>query len=582
VITAQGITSTLSPETLRSWPVFIVTLGWSTVIHFLDVTTDGSDNPALRIAVVLAAHLITFSVVWLIAGFLRWLPPVLGALSMIPAAGIVGMLRGFVFAYLLFASGIDSEPLVSYRVFGGFAAITLPIMITAIIVKQVRDFQSTRSRLFAETAQLESALAEARMTLDSDMRERSATIRETILGSLQRWQGASAVEAAATIKQTMDDIVRPLSHRLDSAEPAWTPRETTQQASKVRWREALIGLFEPRNLRPTAIAITTTGFGVNFLFQHQTIPEALYALTAILGLTWLSLAGLRRVLYRVSNTRHRMVPGVYAFGVFASAVIVGLAVSPIRADSPEPFALLIYALIFVFAFAVLFSTAASASEQARDANRRLADAADRLAWEVARMSEEIRQLTQAMARDLHGRVQTGFMAALMKLHKALDSGNTDINQLTTDTVAELERIVSTIGTLETEGPHSLASIFDKVSGMWEEVATIHIDITELTLADIERDAVLSRTLADLIPELVFNAIRHGGATEVTLTLRPNRPGVLAVRCLDNGAGPQKSSKIGLGTKLLTSCALKWRRFRDAQTTVTELTLPISPASGNNC
>jgi signal transduction histidine kinase len=581
VITASGITSILSPATLRSWPVFVVSLGWSTVIHFLDVSTDASENPLLRVAVVVLSHLIMFVGVWLVVGLLSRLPPIVGSLAMIPAAGAFGMLRGFVFANLLFTSGLDPEPLMSYRVFGGFASITLPMMMTAIIVKQVEDFQDTRSRLFAETARLESALAQARTTLDDDTRKRSATIRDTILGSLKRWEGTSAVEAAATIQQTMDDIVRPLSHRLESDESQWSPQETTQQEAKVRWREALIGLFEPRNLHPAAIAITATGFGVNFLFQHETPLEAIYALSVILGLTWVCFAGLRRVLSRVSETRQHLVPVVYIAGVFTIATIIGLTVSPVRADSEEPFVLLFYALIFISAFAVLYSIAASASEQAREANRRLADATDQVAWEVARMSEEIRQRTQAIARDLHGRVQTGFMASLMKLHKVLESGHSDINQLTSDTIGELEKIVSSIGSLDDEAPQSLDTIFEKVSDTWQGVATVHIDITGITVPDIERDALVSRTLTDLVPELVFNAIRHGSATEVTLTVHPTRSGALVVSCRDNGTGPEKSSRIGLGTKLLDSCSITWRRFRHSQTTVTELTLPFFPTHSTN-
>jgi signal transduction histidine kinase len=570
------VTSLLDPMTLRSWPVFLVVLLWSGVIHFLDVMTNSPGNYTLRAGVVLLAHIPTFAGVWLAVGVIRRLPPYAASLAMIAVAIVFGMVRGVIFAYLLYWAGLDLVPLVAYRFFGGPSSVTLPMMMTAIIVKQVEDFQTTRSRLFAETARLESALAEARTTLDDDTRKRSATIRDTILGSLKRWEGTSAVEAAATIQQTMDDIVRPLSHRLDSDESQWSPQETTQQVAKVRWREALIGLFEPRNLHPAAIAITATGFGVNFLFQHETPLEAIYALSVILGLNWVCFAGLRRVLYRVSDTRQHLVPGVYIAGVFTIATIIGLAVSPIRADSEEPFVLLFYALIFIFAFAVLYSIAASASEQAREANRRLADATDQVAWEVARMSEEIRQRTQAIARDLHGRVQTGFMASLMKLHKVLESGHTDINQLTSDTIGELENIVSSIGSPDNEAQQPLDTIFEKVSDTWRGVATVHIDITGITVPEIERDALLSRTLTDLVPELVFNAIRHGSATEVTLTVHPTRFGALVVSCRDNGTGPEKSSRIGLGTKLLDSCSIRWRRFRHAQTTVTELTLPFFP------
>jgi len=574
------VASYLSPQTLRSWPVFLVTLGWSAVIHFLDVMTNDPGNYLLRVGVIVVSHLIMFAGVWLLVGVLVKLPALYGALAMIPVAIAVGMFRGVIFAHLLFAAGLDPEPLISYRLFGGFASITLPMMITAVILQQVRDFQKTRGRLLAETARLESALDEARSQLETDTTARSADIRDTILGSLQRWQGTSAVEAAGTIQQTMDEIVRPLSHRLDSDELAWSPSDTAQQAAKVNWREALIGIFEPRNLHPPAIALTATAFGVNFLFQHQTPAEALYALAMILVLNWGCFVGLRRVLYLVSKRLDGAVPGVYLAGVLTTGAIVGLAMSPIRADTEDPFALLFYSLIFVSAFAGLYSIAASASEQAREANRRLAEATQEVAWETARVSEEIRQARQVMAKDLHGRVQAGFMSSLLKLQKAIEGGHADIHQLTTDTIDELEEIVSSIGVLDNSAPQSLHNTVDKVRDTWNGVATITLEATTMTLTDIERDPVVSRTLNDLVPELVFNAIRHGSATEVNLTMEVQSSGALAVTCTDNGTGPVESPQSGLGTKLLDNCALTWTRYRQSQTTVTELTLPFSPTPGN--
>jgi signal transduction histidine kinase len=542
--------------------------------------TNDPGNYLLRVGVVVVPHLIMFAGVWLLVGVLVKLPALYGALAMIPVAIAAGMFRGVIFAHLLYVAGLDPEPLISYRLFGGFASITLPMMITAVILQQVRDFQETRGRLLAETARLESALDEARSQLETDTTARSAAIRDTILGSLQRWQGTSAVEAAGTIQQTMDEIVRPLSHRLDSDELAWSPTDTAQQAAKVNWREALIGIFEPRNLHPPAIAITATAFGVNFLFQHQTPAEALYALGMILVLNWGCFAGLRRVLSLVSKRLDGAVPGVYLAGVLTTGAIVGLAVSPIRADTEEPFALLFYSLIFVSAFAGLYSIAASASEQAREANRRLAEATQEVAWETARVSEEIRQARQVMAKDLHGRVQAGFMSSLLKLQKAIEDGHADIHQLTTDTIDELEEIVSSIGVLDHTTPQSLVNTVDKVRDTWSGVATITLEATTMPLKDIERDPVVSRTLTDLVPELVFNAIRHGSATEVNLTMEVQSQGALAVTCTDNGTGPKKSPQSGLGTKLLDNCALTWSRSRQSQTTVTDLTLPFSPTPSN--
>ena len=577
---AARITSILSPGTLRSWPVFWVTLAWSAVIHFLDVITNSPGNYLLRIGVVAASHLVTFAGVWLIALLLLRLPELVGALAMIPASVAAGMLRGLVFANLLYTAGLDPEPLMSYRVFGGFASITLPMMITAVILKQIRDFQETRGRLLAETERLESTLDEARRQLEIDTTERSATIRDTILGSLGRWEGTSAGDAAGTIQQTIDEIVRPLSHRLDSDELAWSPTETAEHVARVNWREALTGIFEPRNLHPLAIALTATGFGVNFLFQHQSPLEAVYGLAVILSLNWICFTAVRRGLYRVAETQEKFVLIAYLSGVVLTGAIVGLAVSPIRANTEEPFALLLYSLIFVLAFALLYSSAASASEQAQEANKRLEEATHQAAWETARASEEIRQARQMMSKDLHGRVQSGFMASLLKLQKAIEQGHKDVTQLTTDTINELEEIVSSIGVLDDRTVQPLAATIEKVQDTWNGVASITLDTTNLTLDEIDRDPVVARTLADVIPELVFNAIRHGGATDVSMSMDIQHSGALEVSCTDNGSGPGESSQSGLGGKLLDNCALTWGRSRQSDTTVTTLTLPFSPSPVN--
>jgi signal transduction histidine kinase len=570
------VTSLLDPMTLRSWPVFLVALLWSGVIHFLDVMTNSPGNYTLRAGVVLLAHIPTFAGVWLAVGVIRRLPPYAASLAMIAVAIVFGMVRGVIFAYLLYWAGLDLVPLVAYRFFGGPSSVTLPMLITAVIVKKVRDFQKTRSQLLTETSQLESALDEARDQLKQDTLRRSETIRETILASLKRWDGRSANEAATTIQQTMDDIVRPLSHRLDSDESSWSPTERAQEAAKVNWREALTGIFEPRNLSPLAISLTATGFGINFLFRHQTPSEALYALAVILFLGWVCFWGLRRILSWTSSAAPALLPAVYLAGVLLIAGIIGAAISPIRADREDPHALLYYSFIFMFAFAAVFSIAFSASEQAREANSRLADTTAQVAWEVARVSEELRQARQRMARELHGRVQAGFLASLMKLRKAIDADSEDIEKLTDNTVRELEKIVSSIGSSKTGTRQDLERTFSEVDETWAGVASIDLDTTNIALSDIGEDQVVSHTLADLIPELVFNAIRHGHATQVSFVVSLDGPGILSVVCRDNGTGHSASSKVGLGTKLLDSCSLHWHRYRDDTSTVTQLTLPFAP------
>jgi two-component sensor histidine kinase len=79
----------------------------------------------------------------------------------------------------------------------------------------------------------------------------------------------------------------------------------------------------------------------------------------------------------------------------------------------------------------------------------------------------------------------------------------------------------------------------------------------------------------LIPELAFNAVKHGGATAVDCELKLQDERTLRMVCTDNGSRPADSGRVGLGTKLLDECASSWSRTNDAKGTVTVAYVPYA-------
>ena len=76
----------------------------------------------------------------------------------------------------------------------------------------------------------------------------------------------------------------------------------------------------------------------------------------------------------------------------------------------------------------------------------------------------------------------------------------------------------------------------------------------------------------MVEEGIANAIQHGAATEVTVSIA-HEQGDIVIRITDNGSGP-KAGRVGLGSKLLDELAPGWTL--EAQPEGTRLTVRLRP------
>jgi len=80
----------------------------------------------------------------------------------------------------------------------------------------------------------------------------------------------------------------------------------------------------------------------------------------------------------------------------------------------------------------------------------------------------------------------------------------------------------------------------------------------------------------VIPELCFNSIKHGKANELKVLIEQNSPKTIVLKVQDNGQQTEvKSSKIGLGTKLLDECAISWKREKSKDLVITSAEFALS-------
>jgi signal transduction histidine kinase len=562
-----------NPSAVFSWPVFVFSLFWAIMTNFTDVDNNPPGNYVLRIASVTAAHLVAFAFLGVFQALSRLAPVLVGAIAVVPAVVTASLLRGWVVFSLLNAIGHDSADLLSYRLMGSVTNVGMSIIVTAVVVHRVRTYRESRRALLAEQLRLVEVQDHARGRLQLMVQKTLDDVRAAITSALDFQQSLPADATANRIQHTIDEIVRPVSHRLEQEQFVWESPALDSKAGSLNWRDALSNALSARHLYPGAIALAMTAIALSTTLRNQAPLEAVYVLSCALLGTWMTLLLTRRF---VSSRRSAWAERTsMVLGAIVAGIATGLTTLPVKLETERPFSLVVQAPLFTLMFTVFLALAGSATQQASTATQRLREITAELAWEVARLSEEYRHSRLSLAHALHGKVQAGMMSSLMRLRQAMRDDDHDLEELVTHTREELESLINSLGVSESVDPVSLDIVIADLVDTWEGIASCTITADSRTKELLESDPVVMTALGELIPELTFNAVKHGGATAVDCELELQDERTLRMVCADNGSRPADSGRVGLGTKLLDECASSWHRTSDAEGTVTVAYVPYA-------
>ena len=145
-----------------------------------------------------------------------------------------------------------------------------------------------------------------------------------------------------------------------------------------------------------------------------------------------------------------------------------------------------------------------------------------------------------------------------------------INQI----LAEIE---NTIQAFDNHQPEriDLPKLVSNIRDNWASVAEVNCHISDEDLKSIHRDVMIGTTLIDVIPELVFNAIKHGKASLINIFIGFKNERVVELVVQDNGRNELINVGSGLGTKILNESAISWNRERVTAQTVTRAEFAFS-------
>jgi vacuolar-type H+-ATPase subunit H len=505
-----------------------------------------------------AAFLVLLVGILLPARWRRTLPIVIISLL------VAGALRGTIVSTVMDVTGLEVTSHLTSRVFLGAFSLPPVLALVSLVVSRIVNARekgiSTRDEISAAERKRDRILAELE-TSNSRLRDEvDETLRPAISSLVDDIQSGRRArsEIAARIDGFATDVVRPLSHTL-----ATTGSALAEESS--RGLPAVTDLSRPR-IREQ-INATFSGLVV-FLGSGTVLLDLFPTANAFIAavISGLCVFGLIRLLGVVVGNRqsHFLVSGLIIASVHSIAWIPphlinqhlvfpdGIEFQPwIVSTISLPLAGLLYQLI-------ILGTYASRTELARLDGARV-DMLIQLS--EARRRSWLRQ--RHLTHTLHSAVQSRVHA----LARLLRSGKGKLSTIERDQAIGV--VTSALEVLVTEPVESVdpvGTIRDLVD-FWAGMCTITLDVGPEVWASTSADHEAAEALHIVSLEMVSNAIRHGHATEIAITIVRSTPETVTVTAINNGTRVSASHRAGLGMALYEELAADWSLVNGDRVTV---------------
>jgi signal transduction histidine kinase len=552
----------LLPAYIFTKPVFFGTYFLALLVHFADSINNTSGNVILRIVIVTSLHVGVYTSLFLIKQILldRVKPGLVPWLTLATLA-FIGLFRGFFFENWLFAWDISDSQDVSLRMQTSLFNIVSTFSLGIVATANSRMHQIKSAQLISEQENLEKIKVNALANIKSIDNEAVSNIKSQLDQYVKDLQGSSISQILLILRKMIDTVVQPVSRQLE-VEPInlYSPASRDEKI-RVNWLQAFKSGLNPGTISYGLVPILMIVVSLPTVIENSPTTVAFFSITLayFVGLLF-------GKLFSSIFVNHKVNFGAYLGVTLVTGFAMGICTLQMTKNYDSPYGFLILSTISYPIAASLVSMVRNADAQLAIATRELAQATQKLEWNVARIREAQHQNQRNLARALHGSVQAKLAAAYLELEK-INLEQVINPQRVDQIVAEIQESIATINSRQQQ-PEDLSKSIAKTIENWASVAEVTCQISDHDLNLINQDALCVVALIDVIPELVFNAIKHSKPTTVAILIKFSDERVVQLSVQDNGINELNQLGSGLGTKILDESAISWNRERVAGQTIT--------------
>ena len=500
-----------------------------------------------------------------------------GSLNFV-VAGVLGMIKNATVAPLAVALGLIDDPLIAFRLFGGFS-LGAGIFLFAGLALGAR---TEHTAVMAQLTQVQGTLLSLRNSSKARLAEAAealaAQTRELLLPKLEQLHAlvknvATADAAVLNLRGFIQDDVRPLSQALASQAIAMADSPVELAAQPKRYR-----LFQPqielRGLIKPNAASGSMAIGVLLLayviLGAPRCNKVLYLCILSWGLVWLAKA---LVPAGLKVSRGMAIWSLFVIGTAMAVPPYLIALTEIEQVN-EPWLLLVLwpnALVSLMSFAFSESL-----DRDRIAARAVLEAENQaLAHDQALFEQQLWLGRRAWQFVVHGTVQSALTAALTRLQSAevpepyiLARVSEDIDRARKALIADPSRTID------------LNDSLNQMQATWKGICEIKISITERAGRALKKNNDACLCVNEVVKEAVSNAVRHGESKNIWVEIDRHDDFDLALRISNDGLPLSAQSRVGIGSRLIEELTTDWslESNKASKLTVFKANLPLQRIS----
>jgi signal transduction histidine kinase len=532
---------------------------------FVAVAFDGNRFGTSRIGWILTGILAhAFATLVLLGLRLAFLPK--GPYSPKPAKTLIifaigAISRSLAVGQISVTLGLARDPEFLYRSFAGALLGTLTLSVVALIAAILKEHDQTQTELANEHEKLILARNSARELVEQQRLEIQQIVHENIepavleisqnLKSVSTKDSVGLKASANKISDLIDSKLRPLSASLHKEKKIEIPH-----VSAVAKKPSLIALPKMLTLRnvvsPMAIylvLVVPNTTGASLYLGYISLPVVLlaYAPLAIILSIFVQLP--------ISN---RPIPTGLGFAVLS--LVLAIAWTPailvlrwLNIDVVDRFNLAPTATLGTMIVGLLLTYSVVVDSKRISYESELRDANQELDLELNRTSQLIWHVRQRAAQTLHGSVQASLTAANMRILGAETIDEELLEKVRQDLVRATESLTNLDGpTIDLK-----TSVSDLVQ-LWQGVCEVKVSVDEDLLSAISLNQVTSHCINEIVKEGVSNAIRHGHAKYVEISILEESADSIRIE-ISNDGDADISERQGVGSQMLDEITMNWSR-----------------------
>lgn len=466
--------------------------------------------------------------------------------------------RALVFDSLVVGFEMSPDDQLLSRIYASQFNIFVAGLIVSSLVSMARDFSESNQKLAMTIDDLRSS----QETLEARFRDRRLTlvssIRSQLDASLSQLTGMNMASDARSLTSLIDDVVRPISHRLGREFTSGSDEAPPPPSPAIRWPTVLRYSLESNPIHAVWLSLWTAFITLQVIAASAGPHFWPAYFSAVSGFAlWFTIA--RYVWQRLHGPLAAPARGVvFSALMLATPLVVN---PPLQLAFGLPFFTLrvvisaaLYFLVMAWALALVLAV----SRLLTSTNRELLVATQQLRRQLIADNVNARHFEQAVSQVLHGPIQDAIAASL----KRIQSLPEDASSTTSEGAIIREHIDGALQLLD-ESPSTYYSVDDaihKLSALWAGVVEITFHCDEVTSDTLREANTTSSVVIEVIREAVSNAIRHGDATLITIDIAlTEQNSDVAISVTNNGTPIPQDATSGIGTRLLADMTLSWSR-----------------------